>query len=162
MPEEKAPPENPAENSGNQSNPSNPSNLGHYKSAESKARALANLHKPFVKGERPPARVGRPPKDGPATRDLRKLLRRKFPGDPAERTYMQLMIEGLVKQAIKGNVYATALVFERLEGRMPLPIEADQPAVINVIVNRNVDRHDIEARKESLLLEADTSSRAND
>jgi hypothetical protein len=69
---------------------------------------------------------------------LRKLLVKRFPNDPQGRTYMKLVIEGVVKQAIRGNVFAAGLVFERLEGRMPLPVEGDMPAVINVIVRRNV------------------------
>ena len=41
--------------------------------------------------------------------------------------YLKLMIEGLVKAAIRGNVFAQQLVFERLEGRLPLPIESEMP-----------------------------------
>jgi hypothetical protein len=70
------------------------------------------------------------------------------------------MIEGLVKQAIKGNVYAAALVFERLEGRLGLPVESDLPCVINVVVQRNKER--FPTLDKSKLLEADTGSKAND
>src|SRR5215469_14778371 len=42
--------------------------------------------------------------------ELRALLKRKFPGDEKERTYLQLMIEGQAKAAIKGNVDAAKLL----------------------------------------------------
>ena len=142
-----------------------PDKLGRFKSEEARARSLGNLRPPRRPGDPPlnPHNLGgRPPKDGPASRELRKLLRKKFPGDPVERTYMQLMIEGLVKAAIKGSTLAAALIFERLEGRLPLPVESEMPANITVIVNRNQPRNP-EIDQQRLLLEANTSTeKAND
>jgi len=39
-----------------------------------------------------------------------ELLARKFPEDPKQRTYLELMLEGLAKQAIKGDTEAAKLV----------------------------------------------------
>jgi hypothetical protein len=42
--------------------------------------------------------------------ELLALLKKKFPGDDRERTYLQLLIEGQAKAAIKGNVQAAKLL----------------------------------------------------
>jgi predicted methyltransferase MtxX (methanogen marker protein 4) len=42
--------------------------------------------------------------------ELLALLKKKFPGDDRERTYLQLLIEGQAKAAIKGNVEAAKLL----------------------------------------------------
>ena len=118
---------------------------------EAKQRSLGNLKPPFKPGQPEPPGVGRPRSDGPATKTLRKQLRKRFPNDPQGRRFIQLMIEGLVKQAIKGNVYAAGLIFERLEDRMPMPVEGDLPCVINDVVQPNKSRYP-EIDKNSLLL----------
>jgi len=133
-----------AEASSQETPTSNPENLGRFKSEAARARSLANLKPPRRPGDGPinPANPGgRPKKDGPATRELRRLLVKKFPNDAQGRTYLKLMIEGLLKAAIKGNVFAQQLVFERLEGRLPLPIESEMPCSITVVVNRNQPRY---------------------
>jgi hypothetical protein len=132
-----------------------PTNLGRFLTPESKERSLKN-RKPFKKGQGPPPGVGRPKKDGPASRELRRILRSKFPGDRQERSYMRLVIEGLVNAAIKGNMLAASLIFDRLEGRLPFPIEGEMPATIVVQVHRNVPRAECELMKESLLVEGNT------
>jgi hypothetical protein len=146
---------------------SNPENLGRFKSEAARARSLANLKPPRRPGDGPinPANPGgRPKKDGPATRELRSLLSKRFPGDPQNRTYLKLAVESLVKQAIKGNVFAQQLLWERLEGRMPMPVEGDLPAVINVIIERNKPRFpEIELSKDRLLIDAKAGNgRGND
>jgi len=42
--------------------------------------------------------------------ELVSLLNRKFPGDEKERSYLQLLLEGTAKSAIKGNVAAAQLL----------------------------------------------------
>lgn len=154
--QDSAPAENPI------SKPDATESLGRFTSLEAKRRSLANLRAPFAKGQAPPHGVGRPKKDGPATRELRGLLTKKFPNDPQGRSYLKLMIEGLVKSAIKGNVLAANLIMERLEGRTPLPVESDMPCLITVVVNRNQQRYP-EIDQQRLMLEANTSSeKAND
>ena len=69
--------ENPTSNPDtNQSSESNPS-LGRFKSADAKQRSLANLRAPFVKGQAPPAGVGRPKKDGIFMSVARRFARKK-------------------------------------------------------------------------------------
>jgi hypothetical protein len=41
-----------------------------------------------------------------AREELAALLRKQFPGDDRERTYLQLLLEGQARAAIKGNVEA--------------------------------------------------------
>jgi len=148
-----------------QENPtSKPDDLGRFTSLEAKQRSLQNLKPPFKQGQPAPAGAGRPKKDGIFTSTARRFARKRFPGDAADRTYGQLVVEAMFKQAIKGNVFAAQLLFERLEGRMPMPIEGDLPCQITVVVNRNQPRYpQIELpKKDAIMLEADTSSRAND
>ena len=42
--------------------------------------------------------------------ELKRLLRKQFPGDEKERTYLQLLLEGQAKAAIRGNVSAAMLL----------------------------------------------------
>jgi len=42
--------------------------------------------------------------------ELVALLRRRFPGDEKQRTYLQLLLEGQAKAAIKGNTEAAKLL----------------------------------------------------
>jgi len=42
--------------------------------------------------------------------ELIALLNKKFPGDEKERTYLKLLLEGMAKSAIKGNVHAAQLL----------------------------------------------------
>ena len=162
MPEEKR-----AEEATPQETPTSNSDLGRFKSLEAKQRALRNLKAPRRPGDPPlnPNNLGgRPPKDGPATRELRKMLRAKFPGDPQGRTYLKLVVESLIKSAIKGNIFAQQLLWERYEGRLPMPELTDLPVNIVVQVNRNQPRYpELKKSESGLLIEADTSeSKAND
>jgi hypothetical protein len=45
-----------------------------------------------------------------AQAELNALLKKKFPGDERERTYLQLLLEGQAKAAIRGNVEAAKLL----------------------------------------------------
>ena len=99
-------------------------------------------------------------KDGIFASTARRFAKRKFPNDPANRTYGELVVEAMFKAAIKGNVFAAQLLFERLEGRMPMPIETDLPCQITVVVNRNQPRFpEIDQAKP---LEGNVSAKAND
>ncbi len=46
------------------------------------------------------------PKPLTSREELRALLRKKFPSDEQERTYLQLLLEGQAQAAIKGSVEA--------------------------------------------------------
>ena len=137
-------------------NPTSNPDLGRFKSLEAKQRSLQNLRPPFQPGQPAPAGAGRPRSDGPATKELRRLLRKKFPKDPQQRSYLKLVVESLVKQAIRGNVFAQQLLWERLEGRVPLPTETDMPCNITLVVNRNVPQEEC-GKDRTLLLEGRTS-----
>jgi len=50
------------------------------------------------------------PKQLTSRQELARLLNKKFPADQLERTYLQLLIEGQAKAAIKGNVAAAQLL----------------------------------------------------
>jgi|SRR4029077_3329752 hypothetical protein len=135
--------------------------LGRFKSEEARARSLGNLKRPRRPGDPPlnPNNLGgRPKRDGIATRELRRLLLKKAPNDAQGRSHLQLVVESLIKQAEKGNVYAQQLIWEKIEGKVPLPLQGgEMPANITVVVNRNVSRADCELLKEGqLVLEANT------
>jgi hypothetical protein len=129
------------------------SDLGRFKSIEAKERSLGNLKPPFKAGHPALPGAGRPRGDGPVTKELRKILRSNFPNDPQGRTYLRLVVEGLVKAAIRGNTFAAEILLERMDGKVPYPTEADLPATITVVVNRNVSRADCDLLKEGLVLE---------
>jgi hypothetical protein len=57
--------------------------------------------------EQQPSRAAKPLS---SQQELIALLKKKFPGDDRERTYLQLLIEGQAKAAIKGNVEAAKLL----------------------------------------------------
>ena len=57
--------------------------------------------------EQQPSRAAKPLS---SQQELIALLKKKFPGDDRERTYLQLLIEGQAKAAIKGNVQAAKLL----------------------------------------------------
>jgi len=156
--EEATPQETPTPNS---------DDLGRFKSLEAKQRSLRNLKAPRRPGDPPlnPNNLGgRLRSDGPATKTLRRLLRSKFPNDPKSRTFLDLIVESVCKQAIKGNVFAQQLVFDRIDGRLGLPVEQDLPCQITVVVNRNQERYpEMKRAKETTLLEGyNGEERGND
>ena len=57
---------------------------------------------------------------------LRKEIKRIAPltqgGKPCTKTWEELIVEATMRLAIKGNPKALQTVWERLEGRMPLPV----------------------------------------
>src|SRR5580765_7235164 len=86
----------------------NSDDLGRFTSLQAKQRSLANLKPPRRPGD-PPLNPqnpgGRPRKDGIFTSTARKFAKKKFPNDPAQRTYAELLVESMFKQAIRGNVF---------------------------------------------------------
>ena len=131
--------------------PDTAESLGRFTSVEAKNRSLANLRPPFRKGQPAPVGAGRPRKDGIFTSTARRFAKKKFPGDAASRTYGELVVESMFKQAIKGNVYAAQLLFERLEGRVALPSESEMPCVINVQLTLNKPRYPEQLLKPRML-----------
>jgi|HubBroStandDraft_6_1064221.scaffolds.fasta_scaffold275805_1 hypothetical protein len=80
-----------------------------------RARSLANLRH-FQKG-----RSGNPggrPKTL-ITDAYRRVAKKKYPNDPENRTYAQLVAEGQFRAAIKGKTEAAKEIAERLEGKVP-------------------------------------------
>ena len=80
-----------------------------------RARSLANLRH-FPKG-----RSGNPggrPKT-PVTDAYRRLAKKRYPNDPENRTYAQLVAEGQFKAAINGKTESAKEIADRLEGKVP-------------------------------------------
>jgi hypothetical protein len=80
-----------------------------------RARSLANLRH-FQKG-----RSGNPggrPKT-PVTDAYRRVAKKRYPNDPENRTYAQLVAEGQFKAAINGKTEAAKEITDRLEGKVP-------------------------------------------
>jgi hypothetical protein len=81
----------------------------------------------------------------PFTEAVIKVLNRKVPNDPRGRIFVDLIVEALVRKAIKGNIRAIKEITDRVEGQVPLPREDehDQRPAITIISdksgpNRNV------------------------
>jgi hypothetical protein len=66
----------------------------------------AGVHGGKRKGAGRPPKPKRAPKPLTAREELLALLRKQFPNDERERTYLQLLLEGQARAAIKGNVEA--------------------------------------------------------
>ena len=86
----------------------------------------------FVRGN--PGGPGRPRKEACISDLMQEYLEREtlVPGrDKAGRrrkiktTYLRLFVESQVTRAINGDAAAAKNVWERIEGRVPLPIEAE-------------------------------------
>jgi hypothetical protein len=122
MPEEKQ-----AEEATSQQTPTTNSDLGRFTSLEKKQNSLANLKAPFKVGHPALPGGGRPKQDGPETKELRKLLHARFPNDPQGRSYLRLVVEGVVKSAIKGNTYAADLIFFLIDCCLGMPFKGDLP-----------------------------------
>ena len=43
-------------------------------------------------------------------------------GDPKQRTAAELVVRALIKEAIKGNVRAVEICLERVDGKVPVPV----------------------------------------
>lgn len=56
-------------------------------------------------------------------------------------THLKLVVESLIKSAIKGNILAQQLLWKRYEGRLPMPELTDLSVNIVVKVNRNQPRY---------------------
>ena len=68
-----------------------------------------------------------------------KMLRRKVSVGGKYQTWEELIIEGQIKAAIKGNTQAAQFLFDRAYGRV-VPTEAEPFTQIRVIVQRNTVR----------------------
>jgi len=80
-----------------------------------RARSLANLRH-FRKGQS--GNPGGRPKT-PITDAYRRVAKKKYPNDPENRTYAQLVAEGQFKAAINGKTEAAREIRESLEGKIP-------------------------------------------
>lgn len=95
------------------------------------------LPEKFVEAQFKPGKSGNPggrPK-GVLTAKLDKQLLRVVPNDPHRRSYAQLLIESMVKRAISRSDVLVKEIFDRMEGKLALPVigEEDLPPVqINV------------------------------
>lgn len=81
----------------------------------------------------------------PLTEAVIKLLNRKVPNDPRGRIFVDLIVEALVRKAIKGDVRAIKEITDRIELRAPLARrdEYDERPAVTIIwdkpgPNRNV------------------------
>jgi hypothetical protein len=110
--------------------------LGRFKSAESRARSLANLRSVHTSEEA--AQLGS--SSGLARKQqstLREELRRQLAEcDAHGRTALERIIATMVKRAIRGDVQAARLLAD-VEGAFS---EDFQPSRIVVVVNTNVER----------------------
>jgi hypothetical protein len=66
---------------------------------------------------------GRPRK---LTNRLEKQLEERVPNDPHRRSYAQLLIEATVKRAISKSDVLVKEIFDRIEGKLVLPIVGDE------------------------------------
>ena len=75
---------------------------------------------------------GRPKK--PVTAALESELNNLVPGDSEKRTWLQLMVQGAIKKAVKGDMKAFAEIIDRLEGKSMQAHELSGPGggAINV------------------------------
>jgi uncharacterized protein DUF5681 len=118
-----------------------------------RARSLANLHH-FRKGQS--GNPGGRPKTL-ITDAYRRVAKKKYPNDPENRTYAQLVAEGQFKAAIKGKTEAAKEITERLEGKvpqathvsggvgadgqaLPIPVSLDVHERIRAVLRRLKDR----------------------
>ena len=54
---------------------------------------------------------------------LKDLTNTLCPTDPQNRSYAELLVRSLMHQGLKGNIRAIKEIFNRLVGKVPLPIE---------------------------------------
>ena len=75
---------------------------------------------------------GRPKKQ--VTAALESELNNLVPGDSEKRTWLQLMVQGAIKKAVKGDMKAFAEIIDRLEGKAMQAHELSGPGggAINV------------------------------
>ena len=86
---------------------------------------------------------GRPPKDESITHLTREHLNEKIKVPVKDRigrrrgtrtvTRLQLFVESQVARAINGDSHAAKNVWERIEGRVPLPIDATGELYVEVV-----------------------------
>ena len=60
--------------------------------------------------------AGRPRK---LTRILERILDSVYPGEGEKRTYGEVLVQAIVERAINGSDALVALIFERIEGKVP-------------------------------------------
>jgi hypothetical protein len=68
---------------------------------------------------------GRPRK---LTDSLEKQLEQRVPNDPQKRSYAQLFIEAVMKRAIAKSDVLAKEIFDRIEGKVALPIVGEEEA----------------------------------
>src|SRR4029434_10303322 len=62
-------------------------------------------------------------------------LEKIVPGDPRRRTFVELIAETMIREAIKGNVLMAKEIFDRVEGKVPQRrVEPnDEPTKITIV-----------------------------
>src|SRR2546426_1257215 len=115
----------------------NATSLGRFKSADTKARSLANLRPPIQPGSPGLPGAGRPKRDAELHQELLRALNAKVPGDRERRTYKRKIIEALVRKAARGHIAAVHEVLDRTLGRVKWFDEPDRPSTIILQVVRN-------------------------
>jgi hypothetical protein len=128
-----------------------------------RARSLANLRH-FRKGQS--GNPGGRPKTL-ITDAYRRVAKKKYPNDPENRTYAQLVAEVQFRAAIKGKTEAAKEITERLEGKvpqathvsggigadgqaLPIPVSLDVHERIRTVLQRLRDRETNAAGSGSL------------
>jgi hypothetical protein len=97
--------------------------------ASGRARSLANL-RPFKPGQSANPR-GRSPNESSLTALLRQELANTCPADQKGRTWKELIVEAMMRLAIKGNSTAINTMFERIEGKVK--DEVDHSGTVKVV-----------------------------
>ena len=93
--------------------------------------------RPFRKGQSGNPN-GRPKNKTSLTALLREEIRKICPEDRQDRSYQELIVTATIRLAMKGNATALALVWERMDGKIPLAVHEPSPGPIHLNV-RYVD-----------------------
>jgi hypothetical protein len=96
-----------------------------------KERSLRNLEKGMWKPGQSGNPRGRPPNESSLTALLRQELANTCPADQKGRTWKELIVEAMMRLAIKGNSTAINTVFERIEGKVK--DEVDHSGTVKVV-----------------------------
>jgi Family of unknown function (DUF5681) len=89
--------------------------------------------RPFRKGQTGNPK-GRPKNKTSLTALLREEIHKTCPEDRQNRSYEELIVLATMRLAMKGNATALALVWERMDGKLPLAVRetASGPIHLNV------------------------------
>ncbi len=95
--------------------------------------------RPFPKGHPwrfKPGQSGNPggkPKTKFLTKMLLEILEKGIPGDSRRRSYAEALVQKLVHEAVlRGNIAHLREIFERVEGKVAIRLQADEPLPIEL------------------------------